>query len=100
MCTNQGTYSIVMHLHYVSHIRIISTLTPDTPSSRAAHNPPGSIITPSTMSATTISSYWVERRPNALKDIQAVGKREDVRRTVQATRIHCEQVRRGHEGEL
>ncbi|KAN0102451.1 hypothetical protein V8E52_011928, partial [Russula decolorans] len=71
--------------------------TPDTPS-RAAH-PPNSIITPSTISATT-TSYRVERRPETWEDIQAARKRQEARSTTQAVRIHREQIRRGYEGEL
>ncbi|KAN0118374.1 hypothetical protein V8E52_005350 [Russula decolorans] len=71
--------------------------TPDTPS-RAAH-PPNSIITPSTISATT-TSYRVERRPETWEDIQAARKRQEARSTTQAVHIHREQIRRGYEGEL
>jgi hypothetical protein len=77
-----------------------ATPTSNTPSSRAAHNPPGSIFTPSTISAATTTNYRVERRPETSEDIQAAGKREEARRTAQAIPIHREQVRRGYEGEL
>ena len=71
--------------------------TPETPR-RAARNPPGSILTPTSSALTT--SYQVERRPESWEDMQAARRRQEARSTAKAALIRREQFKLVYEGEL